>query len=876
LQDAPIDENQESDSDQYTSDEEEENVELDGLGDEYLKDMERATNTPVEEPPSRCGTARILVTWVLYFLVVWQAAVHLSDNGLEWLLRFFSKFFFVVGLQSDFVAGIAAIFPGSLYLMRKYIGIDRDSFTRYVVCPKCTKLYRPEECTKIVNGQQVALRCTNMLPFRKQKVECGHQLVKEVKLTSGKTMFYPLKVYCYRSVIETLEKFVKRNGFTEKCESWRNREVNENEYGDVYDGQIWKDFMYYKGEPFLFKERNYALMMNCDWFQPYKRRNDYSVGVIYLIVMNLPRAERFLKENIIVVGIIPSLKKEPSSLNEFLHPLVEELSALWRGIRFITSASPMFPFRFRAALLCASSDIPAARKLCGFLGHSANLGCSRCFKKFPGGFAERKDYSGFERDKWEIRTDKEQRKRVKIVLRTHSKSQRKNEERRLGVRYTALLKLTYYDSIRFCVIDPMHNLFLGTSKSMFKLWIERGILTNNDLKTIDKKIAEIKHFTDIGRIPTNISSNYGSFTAEEWKNWTMLISMYALKDVLPERDFKCWQTYVLACRTICKPFITLIDINTGDFLLIKFCKEVEKIYGATAIKPNMHLHGHLKECMMDYGPLYGFWCFSFERYNGLLGGFKTNNRSPEIQIMRKFNVLTFCYDFTPPEQYKDEFMVFVGNDSDETSSMYTDSNVSRQLLKAVNCPLGDFDWGDVSFITLPGAFTRGTLDKADTECLRKVYQLLYPNISFSSVPIHRVIKKYGIISVGAETYGSKMSCRSLKSARIRAAYAGADGKICRSLVIRPGCVNVYFKHEIKVNDTWKHHVFAVVNWYCEHPNKHLYGNPIEVWRNNAYEPGGPSSFLPVQRICGKFAACVQNISSIESLIVSPVPYKIYL
>ena len=83
--------------------------------------MEAASNTTIEEPSSTCSAARVLVTWVLYFLVVWQAAVHLSDNGLEWLLRFFSKFFSVVGLRSDFVAGIAAVFPGSLYLMRKYI-----------------------------------------------------------------------------------------------------------------------------------------------------------------------------------------------------------------------------------------------------------------------------------------------------------------------------------------------------------------------------------------------------------------------------------------------------------------------------------------------------------------------------------------------------------------------------------------------------------------------------------------------------------------------------------------------------------------------------------------------------------------------------------
>ena len=53
--------------------------------------------------------------------------------------------------------------------------------------------------------------------------------------------------------------------------------------------------------------------------------------------------------------------------------------------------------KVRCALLCVASDVPAARKGCGFLGHS---GCSQCKKEFPGGLGEPKDYSGFERDKW--------------------------------------------------------------------------------------------------------------------------------------------------------------------------------------------------------------------------------------------------------------------------------------------------------------------------------------------------------------------------------------------------------------------------------------------------------------------------------------------
>ena len=37
-------------------------------------------------------------------------------------------------------------------------------------------------------------------------------------------------------------------------------------------------------------------------------------------------------------------------------------------------------------------------------------------------------------------------------------------ERETGVRYTILLELPYFDPARMCIIDPMHNLFLGTAK----------------------------------------------------------------------------------------------------------------------------------------------------------------------------------------------------------------------------------------------------------------------------------------------------------------------------------------------------------------------------------------------------------------------------
>ena len=151
--------------------------------------------------------------------------------------------------------------------------------------------------------------------------------------------------------------------------------MKEGLLADVYDGNLWKEFQTFNGKPFLQKPRNNGFMLNFNFFQPMKHRKDYSVGVFYLALLNLPRPERFKWENIIVLGIVPSLDREPKDLNQLLEPTIDELKALWKGV-LLRSCLSRFPLTFRAAVISISSDVPATRKICGFKSHSALLGCS--------------------------------------------------------------------------------------------------------------------------------------------------------------------------------------------------------------------------------------------------------------------------------------------------------------------------------------------------------------------------------------------------------------------------------------------------------------------------------------------------------------------
>ena len=124
--------------------------------------------------------------------------------------------------------------------------------------------------------------------------------------------------------------------------------------GDCYDGQIWKDFQMFNGQPFLPLPNNCGLLLNIDLFQPTKR-GCQSIGSF-----NLHRHERFKPENLIIGGNIPGPKEPKHSANSFLQPLVDELIGLCDGVLLKTSDGRTE--KFQAALLALSSDIPATRK----------------------------------------------------------------------------------------------------------------------------------------------------------------------------------------------------------------------------------------------------------------------------------------------------------------------------------------------------------------------------------------------------------------------------------------------------------------------------------------------------------------------------------
>ena len=217
-------------------------------------------------------------------------------------------------------------------------------------------------------------------------------------------------MFYFSSLKVSLQNLVLRSGFIEQCESTR-QSISSLGLSDIYDGNVWKEFQSVDGHAFLSSPNNYGLLLNIDWFKPFEH-STYSVGVIFLVVLNLPSSIRF---NVILYGIMPGPSEPTLTVNSYLAPLVSDLLDLWSGV-LLNIPDSNSKAVFRCALLGVACDLPAGRKACGLTSYSANLGCSRCYHHFFPGDGKA-DYGGnFDRSLWRSRSNEEHRSDVEKVL----------------------------------------------------------------------------------------------------------------------------------------------------------------------------------------------------------------------------------------------------------------------------------------------------------------------------------------------------------------------------------------------------------------------------------------------------------------------------
>jgi hypothetical protein len=358
---------------------------------------------------------------------------------------------------------------------------------------------------------------------------------------------------------------------------------------------------------------------------------------------------------------------------------------------------------------------------------------------------------------------------------------------------------------------------------------EEKILDERDLKTIQNFIDSSIVPPDFGRIPHKIAANLSNLTGDEWKALLLYFAIPGVRSTSMQPNHRrCLQHFVLACSLICRRIITIEDIANSHQPFIEYVQDVEKNYGSSAVTPNMHLHLHLRECLLDYGPVYAFWLFKFESYNGMLGNFPNSNRNIESEIMKllieqqQLHTLMLFNDLQQIE--KETFQMvkeFRGRNIRTLSEYQFDSEAlcaffqTAEMVNACMCKGSEPIYGKL----LQGP-SQDLLADPIHRCLMEFYEMAYESDGYMFVDssgnycdvqehdpngrpvIVTVVDKFRMIRIGGDVYGSEL-CRSEGNSFVLVKFWEGD-----KADIFAGKVQFYFTHSLLLQNKTITHTLA--------------------------------------------------------------------
>ena len=114
-----------------------------------------------------------------------------------------------------------------------------------------------------------------------------------------------------------------------------------------------------------------------------------------------------------------------------------------------------------------------------------------------------------------------------------------------------------------------------------KIWKKKQYTRTPSFNEIQEPTNKAVVPSDLGILPTKIESAFDGFTADEWKNFTLMFSTYDLNGILPLSHLECYRYFVIACRYVFNRTINTNNLHIADNYLMKFCKTFEELYGKT-------------------------------------------------------------------------------------------------------------------------------------------------------------------------------------------------------------------------------------------------------------------------------------------------------
>ena len=112
---------------------------------------------------------------------------------------------------------------------------------------------------------------------------CGRQLCYQKYLAFGRSKWARFKTFTFIRPSSLVKKMFQNKHFLGLSDNHHERHSQDGVLEDVWDGRIWNESKSDQMDhtiPFLNNKNNLGLLINVDWFKPFKQ-SEYTVAALY-------------------------------------------------------------------------------------------------------------------------------------------------------------------------------------------------------------------------------------------------------------------------------------------------------------------------------------------------------------------------------------------------------------------------------------------------------------------------------------------------------------------------------------------------------------------------------------------------------------------
>lgn len=229
------------------------------------------------------------------------------------------------------------------------------------------------------------------------------------------------------------------------------------------------------------------------------------------------------------------------------------------------------------------------------------------------------------------------------VLRSHISTIEHARDAELGNKsekgvkgYSVLCDLLYIDLVKSVSIDYMHCVLLGIQKMLLHLWIDttnksEPYYIGDYVHVIDDRLKALTPPNLIKRSTRGLC-DLKFWKASEFRSFLLFHSVCCLQGIMEDEYFVHYMLLVESIFLLLQLSISNEDLSKAKIMLMKFCAQIDYLYGQRYETYNVHCLLHLVEKVKDLGPLWCQSCFYYEDLNGDLRALFHGTNKVELQI----------------------------------------------------------------------------------------------------------------------------------------------------------------------------------------------------------------------------------------------------